>query len=132
MTISKKAENLIREHPNETNEIYNNGIREGQKHEKPSNDTIKLIKAMEDKFEKLKDELLEKIGRIELSLEKTVREIFDRVDDRYARKDKVDKLGCRIDDIEKQRESRSYEWLKFAITAVVSGVIGVVLANLYK
>lgn len=126
--ISEKTRELIRNHPDEAYEIEMAGLEEGKKHVEPSEKTINLIKSMEDKFDKLKDELLEKVGRIELTLEKTVREIFDRIDDKYARKEKVAGLVLKVEEMEREKEKRSYEWVKYTIITVVSGCVGVLTA----
>lgn len=146
--ISEKSKELIRNYPDEAYEIEMGGIEEGQKHVEPSEKTLSLIKSMEDKLDKLKDELLKKVGNIELTLEKTIREIFDKIDDKYARRDKVTllanelsncvrkeevaKLNAELDDMRNKREERGYDWLKFGVTAIISGLLGVIITKFYK
>ena len=126
--ISDKARELIKKYPDEAYEISQAGFEEGKTHIEPSEKTIKLIKNMEEKFDKLKDEIIDKVGKIEISLEKTVREIFDKIDEKYARKEKVDKLRSDIDEMKVEREARNYEWLKYAIITVISGIAGIASA----
>lgn len=75
----------------ERNKIYNAGIEEGKKHRSPSSDTLKIIKNMEDKFDNLKDRvsdfeknIIEEIGSIKLQVQTTIKEEFDKCDERYA------------------------------------------------
>lgn len=139
INISDKTKQLIKDYPDEAYEINREGYNQGVIHRTPSKgteifmeDTIKLFKQMEDKVEKIKDEIFARVGNMELNMERLVREIFDKIDDKYARKEKVNNLVIKVDAIEKERESRSYEWLKYLITAIVGGVVGVVLTHSYN
>lgn len=130
--ISEEARQLIRDNPDAAYEIKMSGVDEGMKHVEPSEKTLNLIKRMEEKFDKLKDEIVSKVSNIEVSLERTVRDIFDKIDEKYARKEKVNNLVNEVNELRSEREKRNYEWLKFGITAILSGTIGVILANFYN
>jgi hypothetical protein len=133
----KTAEELVKEYPDETSTIYNKGFKAGGEHSKPSLETLNLFNKMEEKFDTHLKYIKEAFNRNSEQNEKDHKQISDKIDnfikgadDKFACKRterEVEDIKTGIEAINKVREQRNYDWLKYgaitAITLVLSRLI---------
>jgi predicted nuclease with TOPRIM domain len=112
---------IIIENLDETYKVYNKGIIEGMKHTAPSPDTIKLIKKMEDKLDKISN----KITEIEVKIAGLPERLLEKTDGKYACKETEKKL----EELSDTMEQRNYEWLKYGITAILGAAMAYIMGN---
>jgi len=73
-------------------------------------------------------------------IDQTVKRIEKKIDDfvngayqKFAKKqaeDDIKELKEKVENIKDEREGRSYEWLKYAITTIISVSVAVILSKL--
>ena len=67
--------------------IKNDAFGEGQKHSHSSPETLELFRKMDEKMDKIKDELKNDISDIKVAIAKLPKDLIDQFDKRYASKE---------------------------------------------
>jgi predicted nucleic acid-binding Zn-ribbon protein len=105
--------------------LYIQGIKEGQKHSTSSPETIKQLNLIKTAMSELETHLKYIKEALSNNSEehKGIKQSLDNLENRYARKsleDDVEGLRDEIKEMGKEKETRSYDWLKYAITTAIA------------
>ena len=103
---------------------------------KPSKETIIIFKKMEEKFDTHLNYIRQAFDRNDKDHERLVVKIDNFIkgaEDKFACKKTeitVKEMEARIQSMKDKREERSYDWLKYGVTVIVSVGVTMLLANL--
>ena len=116
----------------ELHNLYSRGVQEGIEHKKPSEGTLTLIESMNDKIDKLKDDMLTRITEIKILITRLPQDLIDKCDRRYADKTtekKVDGLNKEINAIRNQGNNRLWDIFKIILEILIAIMLGVLLTK---
>jgi len=117
----------------ELHDLYNRGIASGKQHEEPSRKTLEFMDIMNDKMDKLKDDMIKSVVEIKILIAGLPQDLLDKCDLRYAEKaleKKVNGLNSEIDGMKNQGNNRMWEGFKIMLQVLIAIMMAVLLTKI--